>query len=197
LGRFLTTTGRAPILFPATPASSWVAIESSPIYYRLSGLIQGVPISADVLQYQNSSKASAAGLEIELDGHPFPWLDTTASYTAHRVRGVDDQTRLENSPARIAQFRASVPFDRDRMVVAGAMRYISSRLGSIDGAVPAATVFDLTGTAKIGNRGTELQFGVRNLFNEQYADPLSAEHLIAVLPRAGRTVYVKLTWHSD
>jgi outer membrane receptor protein involved in Fe transport len=170
---------------------------TSVFYYRLSGLIQGVPTSADRLQYQNSSKASATGVEIELNGHPFQWLDTTASYTAHRVRGVDDQTRLENSPAQIAQIRASVPFDRDRMVIAGAMRYISSRLTSIDGAVPAATVFDLTGTSKVGNRGMELQFGVRNLFNEQYADPLSPEHLIAVLPRAGRTVYVKLTWHSD
>jgi len=43
----------------------------------------------------------------------------------------------------------------------------------------------------------DLQFGVRNLFNEQYADPLSTEHSSAVLPRAGRSVYVKLTWHSE
>ena len=81
--------------------------------------------------------------------------------------------------------------------MAGAMNYIGSRVTAFDGVVPAATVFDLTGNAKLGKRGMELQFGVRNLFNEQYSDPQSPEHLSALLPRAGRSVYVKLTWHGD
>ena len=177
--------------------SKGLRLLTSVFHYSLSDLIQGVPVDEYTLQYQNSSKASATGMELEMNGHPFEWLDTTASYTLQRVRGVDDQQRLENSPVQIAQFRAAVPFARNRMVVSGAMRYVSSRLTALDGAVPAATVFDLTGTAKAGNRGMELQFGVRNLFNNQYADPLSAEHASAVLPRAGRSVYVKLTWHDD
>lgn len=170
---------------------------TSVFYYRLNGLIQGIPVTEGTLQYQNSSKASAAGVEIELSGHPFEWLDTTASYTAHRVRGEDDQTRLQNSPAQLVHLRAAVPFAQKRMVLAGAMRYVSSRMTAFEGVTPSATVFDLTGTAKVGKRGTDLQFGVRNLLNEQYADPLSTEHLSAVFPRAGRTVYVKLTWHGD
>jgi outer membrane receptor protein involved in Fe transport len=170
---------------------------TSAFHYQLSGLIQGVPVSENSLQYQNSSKASATGLEAELSGHAFEWLDTTASYTIHRVRGIDDQHRLENSPVRIAQFRAAVPFAQERMVVAGAMRYISSRLTAFDGVAPAATVFDLTATAKLSRKSLDLQFGARNLFDEQYADPLSTEHSSAVLPRAGRSVYVKLTWHGE
>jgi iron complex outermembrane receptor protein len=169
---------------------------TSAFYYRLSGLIQGVPVTDTTLEYQNSSKASAAGLEFELSGHPFEWLDTTASYTVHRVRGVNDDTRLENSPAHLIHLRAAVPLAQNRVVVGGAMRYISSRITAFDEVTPAATLFDLTANAK-GPSRMELQFGIRNLFNEHYADPLSTEHLPAVLPRAGRTAYVKLTWHGD
>jgi len=177
-------------------SKGWTLL-TSVFYYRLSGLIQGVPLTANTLQYQNVSKASATGLEIELNGHPFEWLDTTMSYTMNRVRGIDDQTRQENSPARLMHLRAAVPFAQSRMMVAGAMNYISSRVTAFDSTSPAATVFDLTGTAKLGSPGMEIQFGVRNLLDKQYADPLSTEHVSAVLPRAGRSVYVKLTWHGD
>jgi outer membrane receptor protein involved in Fe transport len=174
-----------------------VTLLTSIFHYRLTGLIEGVAVGENRLQYQNSSQASATGVELELNGHPFEWLDTTMSYTVNRVRGADNETRLENSPAQIAHLRAAVPFARSKMVLAGAMHYIGSRRTVFDGSVPAATLFDLTGTAKIGNRGMDLQFGVRNLFDQQYSDPLSTEHLSATLPRAGRSVYVKLTWHED
>jgi len=171
---------------------------TSVFHYRLTGLIQGVPLTENSLQYQNRSKASATGVEVELTGHPFERLDTSVSYTAHRLRGIDDRHSIENSPARIAQFRAAVPFARERMVLAGVMRYVSSRLTAYDGiTAPATTVFDLTATTRPTQGPMDLQFGVRNLFDNQYADPLSTEHASAVLQRAGRSVYVKLSWRME
>jgi outer membrane receptor protein involved in Fe transport len=170
---------------------------TSVFHYRLSGLIQGVPLTDNTLQYQNRSKAAATGLEFELNGRPFDYLDATMGYTLHRVRAGSDENRLENSPARLAHFRAAVPLARERMVVAGTMRHVSSRMTAVSDVTPAATVFDLTATVKFINRLADLQFGVRNLFDKQYADPLSTEHTTSVLPRAGRAVYVKLTWRGE
>jgi outer membrane receptor for ferrienterochelin and colicins len=170
---------------------------TSAFHYRLSGLIQGVPITDNILQYQNRSKAAATGLEFELNGRPFDRLDTSMSYTLHRVRGAEEAGRLENSPARLAHFRAAIPFAQERMVVAGAMRHVSSRLTAFADLTPAATVFDLTGTVRFANKQADLQFGVRNLFDRQYADPLSAEHSTTVLPRTGRAIYVKLSWRGE
>ena len=165
--------------------------------YSLGGLIQGVAIADRVtLQYQNNSQVSATGVEVELSGHPFQWLDTTMSYTIHRVRGIDGQHRLENSPSRIGQFRAAVPFARDRIMLGGAVRYVSSRSTAFAGVVPAATVLDLTVNGKIPGSVLDLQFGVRNFLDQQYADPLSPEHSSAVLPRAGRSAYLKFTWQG-
>jgi hypothetical protein len=131
-----------------------------------------------------------------VNGRAFHRIDITASYTLHRVRGVDARQRLENSPARIAQLRAAVPLAREQVVIGGALRHISARLTPYGVIAPAAVVIDVTATARLPGGPMAFQFGVRNLLNKQYADPLSTEHLSALFPRAGRSLYVKLTWTS-
>jgi len=42
-----------------------------------------------------------------------------------------------------------------------------------------------------------MQMGVRNLMNEIIRDPVSQEHLLAVMPQAGRSIFVKLTWRRE
>jgi outer membrane receptor protein involved in Fe transport len=136
-------------------------------------------------------------VEFELNGRPFEWIETAIGYTMHRARGTGDQKRLENSPARLAHLRAAVPLANERFIIAGLMRHVSPRLTALAEVTPAATMLDLTATVRFADKLTDLQFGVRNVLDRQYVDPLSTEHTTSVLPRAGRAIYVKFTWRGE
>jgi len=174
-----------------------VNLIASAFHYRLSGLIEGVPISDLILQYRNASKAQATGFEIEANGQPTDWLETVGSFSVQRTRGINSSERLQNSPARLGHFRASVPLARQRLIVSGAARYMGSRLGGDAIRIPGVTLVDLTFTAPRLHPQLELQFGVRNLMNVAYSDPLSPEHLTHLLPREGRSMYLRITWRRE
>jgi len=170
---------------------------ASVFHYRLGGLIVGVPINDATLQYRNASRADASGLEMEINGQPTGWLAAVASFSIQRTRGVDSSQRMQNSPVRLGQFRASVPLARRHLMLTGAVRYLGSRLGADGDRVPAVTLVDLTATAPHLHPHLELQFGIRNLMNKAYSDLLSPEHATCLMPGAGRSMYVKLAWRDD
>jgi hypothetical protein len=60
--------------------------------------------------------------------------------------------------------------------------------------VRAATLTDFTATTKGLHPQFDLQFGVRNLLDRAYSDPMSDEHLIPELRRAGRSFFFRLLW---
>jgi outer membrane receptor for ferrienterochelin and colicin len=173
-----------------------VNLLTSVFHYRLGGLIVGVPVTETRLQYQNVSRAQAIGLEMEVNARPADWLETAAGFSIQRTRGQDASQRVQNSPVRLGQFRASVPLG-PRLTLAGAVRYVGSRLGAFDDTVPAATLVDLTVSAARLGRGLDLQLGIRNLLDASYSDPLSAEHATQRMPAAGRSVFLRLTWRHD
>lgn len=170
---------------------------ASAFHYRLADLIVGVPVGVDRLQYRNASRAGATGLEVEVNSEPAAWLQTVASFSLQRTRCGNSGIRLQNSPVRLGQFRAAAPLLRHRLMVGGAVRYIGSRLGADSSSVPAATLADVTFTAPRSFQGLAFQFGIRNLFNRAYADPLSPEHATLLLPGAGRSVYLRMTWRHE
>jgi outer membrane receptor for ferrienterochelin and colicins len=92
-------------------------------YYRLSGLIEGVPVSENVLQFRNVRDSHAVGAEFELRGHLAPWLEAAASGSWQKVR-YGGGNRLPNSPEKIVQIRAAAPLFRDRLGLSVAARSI-------------------------------------------------------------------------
>ncbi len=174
-----------------------VKLITTAFHYRLGDMIVGVPVSDDTLQYRNASKATATGAEFEVEGHPSEWLETAVSFTMQRTRGINSTAHVENSPGRLAQFRASIPLPGKRIFIAGAVRYVGSRLTAYSESAPRATIADLTFTAHRPQSGLQLQMGVRNLLNTAYSDPLSPEHATRLMPASGRTLFVRLTWRDD
>jgi iron complex outermembrane receptor protein len=170
---------------------------TSVFHYRMGGLIAGVPISDTRLQYQNVAQARATGLEMEVNGRLVGRLETAASFSIQRTRGMDASQRLQNSPTRMGQLRASFPLARQRLILSGAVRYLGARLAAYGDPVPAATLLDLTATATRIGPGMELQCGVRNVLDTSYSDPLSAEHATQRMPGAGRSLFLGLTWRPD
>jgi len=84
---------------------------------------------------------------------------------------------------------------RNRLTVSAATRYLSSRLSPYGYRVDPVFLADATATTSHLHRNFDLQLGIRNLANCRYVDPLSTEHLIEVMPGAGRSVFFRLIWH--
>lgn len=169
---------------------------ASVYYYRLSGLIEGVPVSENALQFRNVRDSHAVGAEFELRGQLVSWLETAASGSWQKVR-YGGGNRLPNSPEKIVQIRAATPLFRDRLSLSVAARYLSRRqtpYGWDTGGVPVA---DLTVATKRLRSGLDFGFGIRNLLDRRYFDPMSEEHSLSLMQRAGRSVFVKVAWRRD
>jgi outer membrane receptor protein involved in Fe transport len=69
--------------------------------------------------------------------------------------------------------------------------YFSSRITLADNELPPAALASVTVIQPIGH-AFELFGTVRNLFNEQYADPAAGQNLQDIIPQNGRTVRVGL-----
>jgi iron complex outermembrane receptor protein len=166
---------------------------ASVYYYRLSGLIEGVSVREAVLQYRNVRDSWVSGMDLELKGRAAAWLELGASASLQKARYQHGQG-LPNSPDRIARLRAAIPLFKDRLSLAMAGRYMSARLGNYGVQVAGPVVADLTINANRLHRQLDLQFGVRNLTDRRYYDPISAEHLMPTLLRAGRSVFLRIDW---
>lgn len=168
---------------------------ASVYHYRLSGLIEGIPISENLLRYENSRDSSATGVEVELRGRPTSSLEGSASVAVQRARFTDGE-RLANSPTVIGQARGAAHVFRDRAVIAVAGRYLSARETPYGDKVSAIPLLDATFSTNRLTKQFDLVFGVRNVLDRRYEDPLSTEHLTHTMPRAGRTAFIKLTWRA-
>jgi outer membrane receptor for monomeric catechols len=122
-------------------------------------------------------------------------LESAVSASFQEVRYVcgDDPP---NSPEKLLHARSSVPLLGDRVVLSAAGRYISRRYTPYGSSVGGALVADVVVATKHLHRDFDLQFGVRNLFDRRYFDPMSEEHTLRVMQRAGRSLILKLNWHS-
>jgi outer membrane receptor for ferrienterochelin and colicins len=165
-------------------------------HYQLRDLIQAVTLDSGLLQYQNVNQAHATGVEMELGGKLFREFETTASLALQRV-GLDQAPyQVSNSPQAVGKLRGALPLLKNRLQAAAALQYLSSRRTLGDAVVPAYWLADLTLTTNRLHPDFDVQFGVRNLFNRAYYDPVSGGLIYDQLLENGRSVYVKLIWRT-
>ena len=163
--------------------------------YWLNNFLEGVYTGAGLLQIQNRGKVHATGLEIEINGRPFPWLETTASYALQKATDYDADGVLENSPNHLAKLRFAVPLGR-KFDASSSMQYYSSRRALAGAWVTPVYLADFTLTSKNLLPYFDIRLGIRNAFNRNYSDPIALTPLIDALPQPGRTVFVELIAHG-
>ena len=61
-------------------------LQASAYGYRLRDFLLGVYLPDGLIQYQNDGMIQAEGVELEINGRPANWLETTASYAVQRSR---------------------------------------------------------------------------------------------------------------
>ena len=86
----------------------------------------GVYLPDGLLQYQNVARIDAEGIELEINGRPWNWLEATASYALQRSRDNSSDGLLENSPEQLAKLRFAVPLGR-KVDISSGMQYTSRR----------------------------------------------------------------------
>jgi iron complex outermembrane receptor protein len=72
-------------------------------------------------------------------------------------------------------------------------QYLSSRATLGGSRVSAAATVNVTIVQPLG-RSWELFGGLRNIFDAQYADPASSQHMQDAIPQNGRTARIRLRW---
>ena len=163
--------------------------------YWLNNFIEAVFTDAGLIQYQNLGKVHASGVEIEINGRPFNWLETTASYAFQKSTDYDADRVLENSPDHLVKLRFALPLGR-KFDASSSMQYYSSRR-SLGGAwVTPVYLADFTVTSKNLLLYFDIRLGIRNAFNRNYSDPIALTPLVDTLPQPGRTVFVELIAHG-
>jgi len=176
-----------------TPKVNAVA---SVYHYGLSDLIVGV-YPAGVLQYQNTDKVRASGVEVELNGHPAPWLELTASMALQRAIDSSTDYPLANSPGQIGKLRCSVPLFKNRFALASGMQYMGSRQ-TLDGvSLPPVFLHDITVSSKRLPGNMEVQAGVRDLWGTKYSDPIALSDVYNTMPQPARSAFISVTWRSS
>lgn len=163
--------------------------------YWLSSFLEGVYTDAGLFQIQNRGKVHATGVEIEINGRPFPWLETTASYAFQKSTDYDADEVLENSPNHLAKLRFAVPLGR-KFDASSSMQYYSARRTFAGAWVTPVYLADFTITSKNLLPYFDIQFGIRNAFSRNYSDPIALTPLVDALPQPGRTVFVELIAHG-
>jgi iron complex outermembrane receptor protein len=152
--------------------------------------------------FVNQGQVRAKGLELEAQMRLRGESRALFSYAVQNA--VDQQTHdeLANSPRHVATGRISLPGPTPRSFVSIEGQYLSSRTtlarpaadGSlIAGRVAAAATVNVNVVQPFG-RAWELTGGIRNLFDNKYADPVSDQHVQESVQQNGRTARIGLTW---
>jgi iron complex outermembrane receptor protein len=196
-----------PWLRPEQIQSSEAAIErklskelsavAAAYHYRLRELIEAVPVADGIVQYQNVSRYRATGGEFELNAHLSRSLEMAGSAAVENLAKLRaHEPQAPNSPRVLLKFRGGVPLNRGRFCVGAAFQYISTRRTFADADSPPVYLTDLTVTSNRLHPAFDLQLGVRNLFDRRDWDPASPDQGLDRLARDGRSVFVKLIWHT-
>jgi hypothetical protein len=101
-----------------------------------------------------------------------------------------------NSPRVIGKFRLAVPLDRGRFSISGAFQTMSVRRSLSDADLSPVYLASLTVSSSRLHPDFDVQCGVRNLFDQRAWDPASPGQGLDRLARDGRSVFLKLVWHT-
>jgi iron complex outermembrane receptor protein len=173
----------------------WLRTSVSGYWYKAESLITltGDPSAFLGVTYVNQGEVRAKGLELEAQMRLWKGAESHLSYALQEARDQASGGLLTNSPQQMAKGRVSAPLFGRGSSLALELIAIGNRWTVRGTHVPAATTANVTLIKPLG-RSFELLGTMRNLFDVEYADPASDQHLQETIPRNGRTFHVGIGW---
>lgn len=164
--------------------------------YVVNGLIEGITDHEGYMHFWNGPARHAQGVEFEGRLSAGRGIEWNGSLALQSTRLAGRAGRLPNSPAALGLLRASIPLFAARVTVSPAARYVSERFGAARQPVPGRLTADVTVSTQRLHRYFDVVAGVRNLADGRFREPMSDEHMGNSFPLAGRTVFLRLIWHT-
>lgn len=176
-------------------ASDWLRTSVSTYWYKADRLITLVPDPSTFFEatFVNEGQVRAKGLELEAQMRRRWGLEGVVSYALQRAIDQQTHTPLPNSPKHMAKLRVSVPGPMDGSSLALEVLFLGSRDTLAGHSLQPFTTTNVTVTHPL-TRSFDLIGTFRNLFDAQYADPASDQHLQDSIPQNGRTFRMGLRW---
>jgi iron complex outermembrane receptor protein len=173
----------------------------SGFYYNIENLITLGKDPADVNQegdpllvYENRGGARVQGIETELEGKWPGGAEGRVSYTYQLARDEESGSWLVNSPRHLAKLNLSAPLFTELLRGGVEVQYTSKRKTFQGETVDGFWVANLTLLHSGWIKGLELSGSIYNLFDREYEDPGSAEHLQNGIEQDGRALRVKASY---
>ena len=175
--------------------NDWLRTSISAYWYKADDLITLVPDPSTFLgtTYVNEQQVHARGLEFEAQMRLNARLQGLVSYAVQHAEDVETGATLVNSPEQMTKLRLSVPGPTKRSFLSVEVLSMSSRSTLLGDTLKPATTANVTLLLPAGN-AFELVANLKNLFNVQYADPVSNLNAQDSIIQNGRTLRVGVTW---
>ncbi len=149
--------------------------------------------SGDELFFANEGRVKSTGVELELEAK-LNGLQALASYTLQDTTDEETRTTLVNSPRHAMKGSLTMPVWRHGGFASFELQHLGARRTLAGETVGAASLGRVTVTQPLA-RAFSLTAQIRNVFDQEYGDPASAEHLQDTIVQDGRTFIVGLRWH--
>jgi iron complex outermembrane receptor protein len=172
----------------------WLRTSVSGYRNNVDRLLTLVSDDEGVLSYSNAGRVIARGLELEAEAKYRAGLHVLVSYSWQKAQDRDTDAELTNSPHHLVKVRVGLAGPVSRSTTAFEVQTSSGRLALTGAEVPGHAIANANYVQPIGV-GLSLTATLRNMFDADYADPASEEHVQAAIPQDGRTLLVGVQWN--
>ncbi len=163
-------------------------------YYQINDLITLVTDPADdLLVFRNVEEIDAMGIEFGIEGRLDPGVRGRISYAYVETEDKETKDILTNSPKHLVKLNLIAPVIEDKLYTAGELQYTSKRMTLAGDYTDGYMVLNLNLSAQLLENRIRASMGVYNVFDEEYFDPASEEHIQDVILQDGRTFRIELT----
>jgi iron complex outermembrane receptor protein len=159
----------------------------------ISDLITVETNPVEQLMYENSGKADAIGVEVELDGRWDGGLQGKASYSYSDAELPVTHQILPNSPQHLGKLSLSYPVMQRRLFASVDAQYTSSVQTLAGNSLGGFSVFNFTMLGHTLGKHLDASGSVYNVFNKKYFNPGRPEDPEDSLQQDGRNFRIKIT----
>lgn len=144
--------------------------------------------------FLNTSRVRSRGAEAEIEGRLTGGIEFRASYGYQDSEDASTGAWLTNSPRHVAKAGLLVPLMKDAVFAGVEEQYVSKRRTYAGTEVGGAAVMNLTLSARRLAKGLDISASVYNLFDRQFFDPVSPDHMQPAIEQDGRSWRLKVTY---
>lgn len=146
------------------------------------------------LFFDNLDEVTAQGADIEAEYINNGGLRLRSSYSFVDTEDSSTGERLMNSPEHMFKFNMTAPVFNQNADAGIEFQYMSSRTAHSGGSTDGYGITNLTLSSQKVYERLELSASIYNLFDKEYADPASVEHVQSSIIQDGRNFRVKATY---